>query len=126
MDLLGKSARAEALVRVVNREVPELSRCKDVKLDECTDAKLGRCTDAEILQATEQLASGVRKINAEFLRYLREVEGRRLYLALGYPSLYEYCVKALKLSEGSASRRIGAMRIIRDLPQSGGGEVCHE
>jgi len=69
------------------------------------------------------LASDVRKINAKFLRYLREVEGRRLYLALGYPSLYEYCVKALKLSEGSASRRIGAMRIIRDLSQPGGGEV---
>ena len=99
----------------VNREVPEHSRY--------TDAKLGGCTDAEILQATEQLASDVRKINAKFLRYLREVEGRRLYLALGYPSLYEYCVKALKLSEGSASRRIGAMRIIRDLSQPGGGEV---
>ena len=84
---------------------------------------LGHRTDAEILQATEQLASDVRRINAEFLRYLREVEGRRLYLALGYPSLYEYCVKALKLSEGSASRRIGAMRLIRDLPKQGGGEI---
>ena len=107
----------------VNRRVPEHSRYTDAKLGGCTDAKLGGCTDAEILQATEQLASDVRKINAKFLRYLREVEGRRLYLALGYPSLYEYCVKALKLSEGSASRRIGAMRIIRDLSQPGGGEV---
>ena len=49
-------------------------------------------TDAEILQATEQLASDVRRVNAEFLRYLQEVKVRRLHLALGYPSLYEYCV----------------------------------
>ena len=40
-----------------------------------------------------------------------------LFAELGYSSLFDFAVKHLGLSEGSAHRRISAMRLIRDVPQ---------
>jgi hypothetical protein len=41
-----------------------------------------------------------------------------LFAELGYTSLFDFCVKHLGLSEGSAQRRIAAMRLVRDLPEA--------
>jgi len=54
---------------------------------------------------------------AELIRYLCEVDRRKLYLELGYPSLFAYCCKALKYSESAAYRRIAAARVYRDNPE---------
>ena len=64
----------------------------------------------------ETLSLEERRITSEVLICLREVESRMLFAELGYSSMYEFCVKHLKYSEGSAYRRIGAMRLLRDLP----------
>jgi hypothetical protein len=48
---------------------------------------------------------------------LREVEKRRLFSKLKYPSLFEYAVKDLGYSEPEAARRISAMRLLRDVPE---------
>lgn len=53
----------------------------------------------------------------KILRYLREVERRRLFSELGYASLFDFSVRELKYSEGRAGRRIAAMRLIKEVPE---------
>jgi 5-methylcytosine-specific restriction endonuclease McrA len=73
-------------------------------------------TNFELLNNLKTLVGEERKILAEILENLREVESRKLFLDLGYPSLFEFCVKELGYSEGSAQRRISAMRLVKTLP----------
>src|SRR4051812_6432641 len=74
--------------------------------------------DKDLLRRTSDLAQREREITVELLQHLQEVERRKLYLDLGYPSLYDYVIKELKFSEGSAYRRIQAMRLSKDLPEA--------
>ena len=85
-----------------------------------TPMNLQSLPDSVLLEKTQALALQERKISADLLRHLRELDRRRLYLGLGYDSLHSYCVKHLRLSEGAASRRISSMRLIRELPDSEG------
>jgi hypothetical protein len=70
-----------------------------------------------LLSKTDFLAREERRITLELLDHLREIERRMLYAELGYGSLHDFCVKRLGLSEGSAQRRIQAMRLARELPE---------
>jgi hypothetical protein len=45
-----------------------------------------------------------------------EVDARRLYVPAGYPSMFEYCVAELRLSEDAAYKRIQAARAARRFP----------
>ena len=58
-----------------------------------------------------------REVTLSVLHYLLEVERRQLFARLGFSSLYEYAVKDLGYSEGSAHRRIASMRLLRSLPE---------
>ena len=53
----------------------------------------------------------------EVLAHLIELDDRRLYLKLGYSSLFDYCLRALKYSESGAGRMVQAARTVRDYPQ---------
>jgi hypothetical protein len=44
------------------------------------------------------------------------VEERRLYLEMAYPSMFEYCLRRLGLSEGAAFRRLTAARLVQRFP----------
>ncbi len=70
----------------------------------------------ELLQTTEKLVREERRISGEILECLHEIESRFLHAEMGYSSLYEFCVKHLRYSEGSAHRRISAMRVLKNLP----------
>jgi 5-methylcytosine-specific restriction endonuclease McrA len=50
------------------------------------------------------------------IEYIKEIDSRRLYFDLGYPSLFEYLTKEMKYSAGSAQRRIDAARLSREIP----------
>lgn len=58
-----------------------------------------------------------RKVLSEVLEHLREVDRRRLYADYGHSSLWDFCIAELGYSEGCASRRIAAMRLLRELPE---------
>jgi len=73
--------------------------------------------DRELVAALKNLKGRENHIVAELIRYLSEVDRRKLYLELGYPSLFAYCCKALKYSESAAYRRIAAARVYRDNPE---------
>ncbi len=74
-------------------------------------------SDSELLKDTEHCASEERRFSVLLIEHLREVQRRKLYSDLGYGSLFQYCLKELKLSEGSAQRRIDAMRLAEALPE---------
>jgi hypothetical protein len=63
-----------------------------------------------------RLVSSERRTLAALLAHLVEVEDRRLHLAIGCSSLFEYCRRQLALSEGEAFRRMTAARLARRLP----------
>ncbi len=79
---------------------------------------LSKITDSELLKSLKDLVEKERSVLTEILRYLKEVEMRRLFLARGYPSLFAFCREALGYSEGEAHVRIQAMRLIAALPQT--------
>ena len=58
------------------------------------------------------------ELTGDLLAHLAELEERMLHLQLGFPSVFAYCVEALRLSEGSAGRRVAAARVCRRFPEA--------
>lgn len=74
-------------------------------------------SDAELLTTTQSLASEERRLSQEVLVHLREIEKRGLHLERGFSSLHEYVVQELHFSDGAASRRINAMRLMTEVKE---------
>jgi hypothetical protein len=75
-----------------------------------------KCSNQSLHENLVNLAAREREITLQVLRHLREAEARKLYAERGHSSLFEYAVQELKYSEGSAQRRISAMRLLTELP----------
>lgn len=75
-----------------------------------------RLTDQELIASLKAAASHERAATADLIALLAEMDGRRLYLAEGYSSLFIYCTKCLRLSEHAAYGRIEAARAARKFP----------
>ncbi|WP_413584872.1 HNH endonuclease [Bdellovibrio sp. HCB274] len=71
----------------------------------------------QLLAKVKDLVQQERRIQVEFLRHLREVEERRLFLDIGYGSLFDYVTKELGYSESAGYRRIQAMRLLKSVPE---------
>ncbi len=78
---------------------------------------LRHLTDSALLADTKFLAQRERELSLKILHHLKEIERRRLYSDLRYPSLFEYAVKELGYSEPAAIRRIQAARLLADMPE---------
>ncbi|HXH74192.1 MAG TPA: HNH endonuclease [Bacteriovoracaceae bacterium] len=63
------------------------------------------------------LAERERAILCEVLWHLREIDNRNLYAESKCSSLYDYCITVLKYSEGQASRRVNACRMLISVPE---------
>ena len=70
--------------------------------------------DQVLLERTRMLARHEQALQLSVLDHLREIEARRLYLRLGYSSLFDYTVHELHYTEAAAWRRIKAMRLCRE------------
>lgn len=57
-----------------------------------------------------------KEILAEMLEHLRQIYAHKFYLRLGHTSLFQYLVKELGYSEGSAQRRVQALRLSEKHP----------
>jgi len=64
-----------------------------------------------------ELVKSERKITHEILLCIQQIDLTKAYAELGYPSLFEYLVKAQKYSEGAAQRRISSARLLKELPE---------
>ena len=52
------------------------------------------------------------------LRHLAEIDSRKLFFKQGFFSLFDYAVRELGYSEGAAYRRIKAMKLCREIPET--------
>ena len=59
----------------------------------------------------QKLVAEERKITLALIECLEVISTQMIYAELGYGSLFEFCTRHLGLSEGSAHRRISAMRL---------------
>src|SRR5687768_6806159 len=78
--------------------------------------RLSDIADDVLLSNTKALVKCGQSVTAELLLHLGEVDARRLYLGLAFPSLFAWCVGALGFSEDSAYHHIGVARLARRLP----------
>ena len=68
-------------------------------------------------RAAQDLAAHEKQDAARFVAHIAEIAARNYHLALGYPSLFQYCIERFNLSEGSVYRRTQVARICRRFPQ---------
>jgi DNA-binding transcriptional ArsR family regulator len=80
--------------------------------------QLGGLGNDELLAALPALVQRGNENTADVLAHLAELDERKLYLDLGYPSLFAYCIEVLGLCESAAGRRIAAARVCRRCPQA--------
>ena len=77
---------------------------------------LARLTDDELAARVKSLAAREHATAACVIAHLAEMAARDIHLRAGYPSLYDYCLKVLHLSEWEAWNRIEAGRVARRFP----------
>src|SRR3974390_60812 len=78
--------------------------------------KLTELSDAQLLEGLKTLCAEDRSVLARVLAHLIEVEERRLHLEAACPSMFQFCVRRLGMSEDEACRRIHAARLARRFP----------
>lgn len=78
---------------------------------------ISELTDPEVLEQTLRAAKTEKEATLILLEYLCEVEKRRLHVARGYASLWEYVHKVLGYSEAQSYERIASMRLMRKIPE---------
>jgi hypothetical protein len=86
----------------------------------------GNSADQELLSRVKLAVKNEREATEIVLQYLLEVDRRRLFLKLGYPSLFDFCVRELGYCAGSAHLRIQAMRLLREVPAHDRQEISQK
>ncbi len=76
-------------------------------------------SDREVVARLGILLREERRLTAEVLVHLGEVEARRLYLPAACSSMFVYCTRVLGMSEDQAFKRIRAARAVRRFPVVG-------
>lgn len=79
--------------------------------------KLNHLSDKQLLLDMHRLVHQEREILVKVLWHLKEIDKRKLYADLKCKSLFDYAITVLKYSEGQASRRISACRLLIELPE---------
>ena len=77
---------------------------------------LGSVADDELVRRLSALVSHSRRVEADLVAHIGEVEARRLYAREAAPSMFVYCTERLHLSEAEAYLRITVARAAREHP----------
>ena len=72
--------------------------------------------DDELLRRLAELLRQSRRVEADLVAHIGEVDSRRLYARSASPSMFAYCTEVLHLSEAEAYLRIAAARASREHP----------
>jgi hypothetical protein len=72
--------------------------------------------DDELLRRLAELVSQSRRVEADLVAHIGEVDERRLFARQAFPSMFAYCTEHLHLSEAEAYRRITVARAARQFP----------
>ena len=79
---------------------------------------LKQLSNKALLFQTKSLVQKERNLHVQVLHHLREIDSRNLYFEMGFSSLFGYAIRELGYSEGAAYRRIKAMKLCKDLPET--------
>ncbi len=74
-------------------------------------------SDQQVLTDTDAIVVQDRKLTVRMLEHLHEIERRKLYLKLGYGSMFLFCTRRLRFSEPAATRRIRTARVLARYPR---------
>jgi 5-methylcytosine-specific restriction endonuclease McrA len=80
--------------------------------------RLGALGNEQLVAALFGLVRREHDLMSDLLAHLAELDERRLYLDLGYSSLFAYCTEALGFCRSSAGRRIAVARVCRKYPEA--------
>ena len=72
--------------------------------------------DDELLRRLVEILRQSRRVEADLVAHIGEVDARRLYAREASPSMFAYCTETLHLSEAEAYLRIAAARASREHP----------
>ena len=75
-------------------------------------------SDKALLSGIRRLSDRERETVLSILVHLVEIDHRRLYLPLGFSSLYKFCTKHLGYCETTALRRVNVARCIARFPRA--------
>jgi hypothetical protein len=78
--------------------------------------ELKSISDDELLRRLAELLRQSRRVEADLVAHIGEVDERRLYAREASPSMFAYCTEVLHLSEAEAYLRIAAARASREHP----------
>jgi hypothetical protein len=73
--------------------------------------------DEALVRDLKTLLTQDRTTTARIVAYLAEIDARKLFVPAGYPSMYEFCVGELGMSEDAACNRLEVARKCREFPQ---------
>lgn len=79
--------------------------------------RLQSLTDKELLLQVQNLFQREKRLGDAILLGLKEIKARRVFAALGYPSLFEFLVKHFGLSESATYQRWQALKLIEAVPE---------
>lgn len=79
--------------------------------------ELKHLTDFQLVKDTKSLVRQELKNVTLILTYLAEIEGRKLFSELKYPSMYDFVTVELGYSTPAANRRIQSARILKEFPE---------
>lgn len=82
-----------------------------------TARKSDSLSNEDLLQRIDSVMQNRRRQTAQLIGLLLQLDESREHLRIAYSSLYEFCVRRLGMSEGTAYRHITATRLAHDCPK---------
>ena len=80
-------------------------------------ANLKAISDHKLIEDLKSFALQERKVQKQIILHIVEIDRRKLFLAKGFSSLFEYLTVFVGLSRGTAQRGIDAARLSQDVPE---------
>jgi hypothetical protein len=83
-------------------------------------SKLKQLSADDLLSRLQKLVQTERKITHAVVECINEIDLRKLHLARGYSSLFDFLTLSLGYTPASAQRRIDGARLLRQIPEVAG------
>jgi hypothetical protein len=71
----------------------------------------------QIVEKLKQLVASERKITAEIIEHIQEIDRKKIYAQMGFPTLFSFLTDYIGYSAASAQRRIEAARLLNVVPE---------
>jgi hypothetical protein len=71
----------------------------------------------QIVEKLKQLVASERKITAEIIEHIQEIDRKKIHVQMGFPTLFSFLTEYIGYSAASAQRRIEAARLLTAVPE---------